>query len=82
MQTSVIFCFSGVVEGYQQSYFGPGTGTIWMNDVRCRETELRLSDCKHEGWKDHSDTYDHDDDVGVVCKGNYHCYFNRGSCWH
>ena len=63
----------GELEIFYNSYFGEGTGEVWMSDVRCTGTEERLSDCAHDGWGETSSSCDdHGDDVGVRCKdGRY-----------
>ena len=47
--------------------FGQGTGSIWMDDVRCGGTERALRYCSH--------TRNHDcghwEDAGVVCEGKW-----------
>nr|XP_055046925.1 deleted in malignant brain tumors 1 protein-like [Misgurnus anguillicaudatus] len=48
------------------SYFGPGVGTIWMNDVQCTGTELSLKECTFLGWG--SNNCDHSRDAGVICR--------------
>ena len=45
--------------------FGAGSGTIWMDDVRCAGTESRLADCAFAGWGLHNCR--HSEDVGVSC---------------
>lgn len=36
-----------------------------MDDVRCKGTEKRLSDCRYRGWN--KANCDHYEDVGVKC---------------
>ncbi|XP_062511758.1 deleted in malignant brain tumors 1 protein-like [Corticium candelabrum] len=46
-------------------YNRPGSGSIWMDNVRCSASDLRLRDCSFRGWGSHN--CDHSDDVGVIC---------------
>ncbi|KAJ7989797.1 hypothetical protein DPEC_G00308230 [Dallia pectoralis] len=51
-----------------QALFGPGNGTIWMDDVRCTGRESSLTQCPHNGFGSHNCGYN--EDAGVVCSGD------------
>ena len=57
--------FSEAVAAYQRSYFGRGTGQIWMDQVECRGHESSLFACGHEKWGSHDCT--HTEDASVRC---------------
>ncbi len=42
-----------------------GTGTIWLDDVRCTGSEASLSACRHNSWGSHN--CGHGEDVSVHC---------------
>ena len=48
--------------------FGAGPGVIWLDDVDCTGSEVRLSECTHVPWGEHDCS--HREDVGVIC-GEY-----------
>ncbi|XP_078725437.1 scavenger receptor cysteine-rich domain-containing protein DMBT1-like [Lampetra fluviatilis] len=49
--------------------FGPGSGQIWLDDVRCSGTESRLSECQHLSWGYHNCV--HGEDASVVCSSDF-----------
>ena len=50
--------------------YGPGNGTIWLEDVTCNGDETLLENCTHGGWGLTSSYCDHDDDVTITCSSN------------
>ena len=52
---------------YSNSYFGGGSGWIFLDNVYCTGEESRLIDCYHSGIGVHN--CDHTDDAGVRCTG-------------
>ncbi|XP_065830989.1 scavenger receptor cysteine-rich domain superfamily protein-like [Oscarella lobularis] len=48
-----------------QSYYGRGTGPIWMEEVSCTGEENSLAQCRFPGWGLHRCS--HDEDAGIVC---------------
>ena len=61
--------WTGADSAYQRAHFGRGTGQIWLDDVRCRGNESRLSHCGHSGVG--NDNCDHSEDAGVACQSEY-----------
>ncbi|KTF83415.1 hypothetical protein cypCar_00050525, partial [Cyprinus carpio] len=57
------------VEAPKYSYFGPGSGKIWMDEVQCKGSESTLKDCGSLGWGEYDTSFcaDHSSDAGVRC---------------
>ena len=49
--------------------FGPGNGSIWMDNLRCTGKESSIFDCDYSGWGLHSCS--HSEDAGVECGPGY-----------
>jgi len=50
--------------------YGPGTGSIILDDVHCVGNETSIADCPHGGWKVHD--CGHGEDVSVSCGTSSH----------
>ncbi|XP_021237346.1 soluble scavenger receptor cysteine-rich domain-containing protein SSC5D-like, partial [Numida meleagris] len=51
----------------RSAHFGPGTGPIWLDEVKCSGTEAALWHCPAEPWGRHN--CDHQEDAAVICTG-------------
>ena len=54
-----------------KSYFGEGTGLIFLNWVACSGNDERLIDCRHNGFEE-TLFCSHRDDAGVSCLRKFH----------
>ncbi|CAL9685884.1 unnamed protein product [Knipowitschia caucasica] len=54
------------VEAVPQARFGPGTGTIQLDNLKCMGSEGLLLKCSYIPWNAHN--CDHSEDAGVVCQ--------------
>ena len=50
---------------YHGSYYGRGTGPIWLDDVACSGSETHVYKCGHRGWGTHDCT--HSGDASADC---------------
>ncbi|XP_052763243.1 scavenger receptor cysteine-rich type 1 protein M160-like [Mya arenaria] len=48
------------------SVYGPGAGTIWLDDIKCFGNETDISDCQHSEWG--KSDCNHDEDISVDCQ--------------
>ena len=56
---------------YSSTYFGQGSGPIWLQSVTCIGTENTLAECGHYGINDYVMRYcGHHQDAGVRCTGS------------
>ncbi|KAM4664982.1 galectin-3-binding protein-like [Discoglossus pictus] len=75
--------FSGASEATKGGFYPSGSGTIFLDDVRCNGNETSIADCKFKGWGN-SDC-NHREDAGVICipeedDGNFTAYTLDKSC--
>lgn len=67
MYTPVTVCYYGSIAdamAFSNARFGPGTGPINLDDVRCTGTETNITDCPYD--QDSSDCV-HMEDASVIC---------------
>nr|XP_054765120.1 LOW QUALITY PROTEIN: deleted in malignant brain tumors 1 protein-like [Lytechinus pictus] len=57
--------FVGALKAPLDAHFGKGSGTIFLDEVRCNGTEVDLEHCDHEGIGVHNCA--HNEDASVIC---------------
>eukprot|EP00057_Strongylocentrotus_purpuratus_P010623 XP_011665097.1 PREDICTED: deleted in malignant brain tumors 1 protein-like [Strongylocentrotus purpuratus] len=57
--------FQTAVRAVTRAGYGPGSGSIILDDVECLGTERSLADCPHSGYENHK--CGHGEDAGAVC---------------
>ena len=49
--------------------FGPGNGTIWLDNIACTGNETTILNCSHRGLGEHN--CNHNEDIGVMCTSKW-----------
>ena len=79
METSLLktYHIQAVVASYGQFGSGSAHQQIWLDNVKCTGSEMRLSDCPSNGWGVHN--CHHWEDAGVICEGVsvWGCDYNK-----
>ena len=57
--------FKSAASAPKRAAFGPGNGTIWLDDLLCFGTETTLLECSHSGLRVHNCR--HSEDASAVC---------------
>ena len=64
-----------VTDGQQ---YGGGTGTVWLDNVRCTGNEENFFACSHGSWGNVANScLDHSRDAAVVCSDGKRCKANE-----
>ncbi|XP_077342767.1 scavenger receptor cysteine-rich domain-containing protein DMBT1-like isoform X3 [Lithobates pipiens] len=69
-------CGSGVA-ALSNAHFGPGNGSILLDDVRCVGNEQYLYQCNHLGWGSHN--CGHYEDASVICSDSQNALINSST---
>ena len=59
--------YSHALAARSSSYYGEGSGPIWLDNVDCTGLESSIGECSHSGWGVHSSTCNHGNDAAAVC---------------
>lgn len=56
---------------FRGSYYGPGSGSVWMNNLVCDGSEGTIFHCTNSGWDiyENSSCANHSKDASVFCHG-------------
>ncbi|XP_058045087.1 deleted in malignant brain tumors 1 protein [Ahaetulla prasina] len=59
------------IQALPNAAFGEGTGSIFLDELKCKGDESSLEECSHKPWGVHNCR--HKEDAGVICSGNLNC---------
>lgn len=55
------------------SFYGNGTGSIWIDNMDCTGNETNIGQCQRKPWGQND--CDHSEDASVICIGEIFNYF-------
>ncbi|XP_034934293.1 neurotrypsin-like [Chelonus insularis] len=69
-ETAKVICrslgYGGNAVPKKNSFFGPGQGPIWLDEVSCDGNETQIYRCEHHPWGESN--CNHEEDAGVICQ--------------
>ena len=57
--------YNAASHAWKYAHFGPGSGPILLDDVRCYGNESSIAACSHNSWYSHN--CDNNETAGVTC---------------
>lgn len=81
MSLFVLFCSQqSITRVIGSSFYGAGTGQIWMDGVHCTGTEASIDQCRfNQPWGTNDCT--HSEDLSIVCSGIYPLKISNSFCY-